>query len=263
LKGFTKSRLEPEESIQNSSLIQLEKLSAAADRSVIDEYSREGLLQTALLHFCCLELVIGDIILDELNTLDAQQLFSTLAEGTICLGVDLDLGSQMIAFPSDSPLRIKIPEKRQDASERREYSVISKLLMRLCVLVLASSLLACGGHMQTPPDKLDEMSRDDFMSAMRWSQYQVAASLMKPEYREDFLNTFNALKDLHIVDVRLIDLKTFQEDRRFETTIEMDYYLLPSITVKSFQFKQTWVFFEGEDQALQGFLIVTPFPEFP
>ncbi|MGW8313775.1 MAG: hypothetical protein ACWGOL_11145 [Desulfuromonadales bacterium] len=137
------------------------------------------------------------------------------------------------------------------------------LLKILCALALVSSLLACGGHTQTPPDKLDEMSRDDFISAMRWKQYQVAASLMKPEYREDFLKTFNALKDLNIVDVRMIDLKTFQEDRRFETTIEMDYYLLPSITVKTFQFKQTWVFFEGEDPALQGFLIVTPFPDFP
>jgi hypothetical protein len=141
--------------------------------------------------------------------------------------------------------------------------VTSKLLKGLCALVLVLVIVSCGGHVQTPPDKLDEMSRDDFISAMRWKQYQVAASLMKPEYREDFLKTFNALKDLNIVDVRLIDLKTFQEDRRFETTIEMDYYLLPSITVKTFQFKQTWVFFEGEDPALQGFLIVTPFPEFP
>jgi hypothetical protein len=53
------------------------------------------------------------------------------------------------------------------------------------------------------------------------------------------------------------------EGRRFETTIEMDYYILPSITVKTFRFEQTWVLFDGEDPALQGFLIVTPFPEFP
>jgi len=124
-------------------------------------------------------------------------------------------------------------------------------------------LAACGGHVQTPPDKLDEMSRDDFNSALRWKKFQVAASLMKPEYREDFLTTFNSLKDLNIVDVRLVDLKNSQEDRRFETTIEMDYYILPSITLKTFRFKQAWVFFDGEDPALQGFLIVTPFPEFP
>jgi hypothetical protein len=86
---------------------------------------------------------------------------------------------------------------------------------------------------------------------------------MKPEFREDFLAAFNDLKDIHIVDVRLIDLQSSQEDRRFEATLEMDYYLLPSVTVKTFRFKQTWIYFDGEDPVLQGFLIVTPFPAFP
>ena len=132
-----------------------------------------------------------------------------------------------------------------------------------CGLLLALLLAACIGQSQVPPDKIAEMSRDDFMSAMRWKQYQVAANLMKPEFREDFLAAFNDLKDIHIVDVRLIDLQSSQEDRRFETTLEMDYYLLPSVTVKTFRFKQTWIYFDGEDPALQGFLIVTPFPAFP
>jgi hypothetical protein len=139
----------------------------------------------------------------------------------------------------------------------------SNLTKTLCGLVLILLVAACGSRVQTPPDKLAEMSRNDFISAIRWKQYQVAASLMKPEFREEFLNTFNPLKDLNIVDVRLVDLKTFQENRRFESTIEMDYFILPSITVKTYIFKQTWVFFNGEDPALQGFLIVTPFPKFP
>jgi len=132
-----------------------------------------------------------------------------------------------------------------------------------CGLVLIMLHAACLGQNQAPPEKLAESSRNDFISALRWKQYQVAASLMKPEFREDFLATFNALKDIHIVDVRLIDLKASQEGRRFETTLEMDYYLLPSVTVKTFNFKQTWIFFEGEDLALQGFMIATPFPDFP
>jgi hypothetical protein len=143
--------------------------------------------------------------------------------------------------------------------------VISNLSKGLCGVVLVLIIAACSGLSQSPPDKLDEDSRDDFKSALRWKQYEVAASLMKPEYREDFMATFNSekLKELNIVDVRQIDLKTIQEGRRFETTYEMEYYILPSVTVKTFRFKQTWVFFEGEDPALQGFLIVTPFPEFP
>lgn len=132
-----------------------------------------------------------------------------------------------------------------------------------CGLVLMAIVSGCTGSPQAPPDKLAEMSSDDFISALRWKQYQVAASLMKPEFRDDFIATFMALKDIHIVDVRQVNMKTFQEGRRFEATLEMDYYLLPSVTVKTFQFQQTWVYFEGEDPALQGFLITTPFPAFP
>ena len=103
------------------------------------------------------------------------------------------------------------------------------------------------------------------MDGMRWKRFKVAASLMKPEYRQDFIATFTApaLKDIHIFDVRLIDMQTTEEGRRFETTVEMDYYLLPSVTVKTFQFEQTWKYFEGDDSGQQGFFVVTPFPEFP
>ena len=107
------------------------------------------------------------------------------------------------------------------------------------------------------------MSRDDFMNALRWKRYQVAASLMQPEYGQEFLKTFRTLKDIHIVDVRLLDIKRSAEGWRFDTTMEMDYYLLPSVTVKTFSFDQTWEFFSGEDSKGQAYFIVTPFPDFP
>ena len=51
--------------------------------------------------------------------------------------------------------------------------------------------------------------------------------------------------------------------RRIETVVEMDYYLLPSVTVKTFSFDQIWVYTEKSDTSEESFLIVTPFPEFP
>lgn len=156
-----------------------------------------------------------------------------------------------------------IRPQNSGSKPRKGNTVFSNVAKFICGLVLVVIAAGCTGHGQAPPEKLAEMSRDDFISALRWKQYQVAASLMKPEFRDAFLDTFTALKDIHIVDVRLINLKEFQEGRRFETTVEMDYYLLPSVTVKTFRFQQTWIYFEGEDPALQGFLITTPFPKFP
>jgi hypothetical protein len=136
------------------------------------------------------------------------------------------------------------------------------LCKKLCSLGLVLALVACSSHMQ-PPAQLAELSRDDFMAAMRWKRYEVAASLMLPEHRKDFMKTFSALRDIHIVDVRLMDLQPSGENQGFDTTVELDYYLLPSVTVKTFSFDQTWLYFEGEDPTHQGFFISTPFPAFP
>jgi len=133
----------------------------------------------------------------------------------------------------------------------------------LCASAILLSLLACSSHIDKSASKIGEMSRDDFMNALRWKQYKVAAEFMLPENRKDFLATFNKLKDIHITDVRLLELQESAEGRRFETAIEMDYYLLPSVSVKTFSFDQTWVYFNGEDSPQTGFLIITSFPDFP
>ena len=127
-------------------------------------------------------------------------------------------------------------------------------------------LVSCGIHQKfelQQTAKLGEMSRDDFMDAMRWKQFDVAGNLMLPEHRKQFMKTFMPLKDIHIIDVRLTYLQSSEENRRFEMSVEMDYYLLPSVTIKTFSFDQTWLYFDGEDSAPEGFFVTTPFPDFP
>jgi len=141
--------------------------------------------------------------------------------------------------------------------------VILNVMKVLGSAAILFSLLACSSHLDTPVTEVAEMSRDDFMNALRWKQYKVAAEFMLPENRKDFLATFRKLKDIHITDVRLLDLQETVEGRRFETSIEMDYYLLPSVSVKTFSFTQDWVYFAGEDSSQKGFRIITSFPDFP
>ncbi|NIR95110.1 MAG: hypothetical protein GWO08_16050 [Gammaproteobacteria bacterium] len=132
-----------------------------------------------------------------------------------------------------------------------------------CGLLVLFTLLACSSHVQSK-GKLAELSRDDFMSAMRWKQYGVAAGMMQHEEdREHFMTTFRELKDLHITDVRLVKSKSFEGGNRINVTLEMDYYLPPSVTLETFTFDQTWIYHGEEGSLNQGFLIVTPFPDFP
>ena len=134
-----------------------------------------------------------------------------------------------------------------------------------CGLFLVLTLAACGGYVQQKHiSEVTELSREDFISALRWKRYQVAASHMQPEFREEFIQTFSAFRDdLHISDVREVATQSFENGRRIETVIEIDYTLLPSITLKTFTFDQIWVYTEDSDTSEESFLIVTPFPEFP
>jgi hypothetical protein len=145
----------------------------------------------------------------------------------------------------------------------REYVVNTLASKFCCGLLVIFTLVACSSHVQ-PKGKLAELSREDFMSAMRWKQYEVAAGLMQHEEdREHFLNIFRELKDIHITDLRLVKTKSFEEGNRINVTLEMDYYLPPSMTLETFSFDQTWVYSAEDTSANQGFLIVTPFPDFP
>ena len=141
--------------------------------------------------------------------------------------------------------------------------MILNFLKGLCCFVLILALVACNAATMQSPAKLADKSQDIFMDAMRWKNFEAAANLMLPEHRKDFKKTFRAVKDITIVDVTLVDVQASDEDRHFETTVEMEYYLLPSVTLKTFSFDQTWLYFDGEDPTQQGFLITTPFPEFP
>ena len=133
----------------------------------------------------------------------------------------------------------------------------------LCGFFVMLVLFGCNYHDKQVAEVGDN-SLEDFTSALRWKQYQVAASLMQPEFRQEFIKTFTAFKDdLHISDVRQVAMQSFEEGRRIETVIEMDYTLLPSITLKTFTFDQIWVYTEDSDTAEESFFIVTPFPAFP
>ena len=145
--------------------------------------------------------------------------------------------------------------------------MIFNLCKRLCCFALILMLISCGIQQKfelQQAAKLGELSRDDFTNAMRWKQFDVAGSLMLPEHRKHFMKTFMPLtKEIHIIDVRLTYLQSSEENHRFEMTVEMDYYLLPSVTIKTFSFDQTWLYFDGEGSTPEGFFVTTPFPDFP
>jgi hypothetical protein len=103
---------------------------------------------------------------------------------------------------------------------------------------------------------------DNFVKYLRYQLYPAAGSYFTPELREEFLDRMEKLKGLNVTDVRLVRIDVKDEGARIDTRLEMDYYLLPSVTVKTLRIDQIWRH-RGNPVEGDGFFITTPFPDFP
>ena len=129
----------------------------------------------------------------------------------------------------------------------------------LSALFLATILSACSAF--APSAKENKAVLDDFIYALRWQRYPEAALFFTREHRSAFLDRTDDLKGLNITDVRLKRVDLSPDGRQADVRLEIDYYLLPSATLKTLQINQTWVYFETPDTEGSGFMITTAFPE--
>jgi hypothetical protein len=155
------------------------------------------------------------------------------------------------------PLYFYFPPVADRARSLSMHASISRCVILLTVVALA----ACGAF--NPTEKQRTTAVEDFMYALRWHRFQEAAAFFTSEHRRAFLDQMEGLRDLNVTDVRLQRAEPADEGRRVETRLEMDYYLLPSATLKTLRIDQTWIYSESGDAAGKGFLITTPFPKFP
>jgi hypothetical protein len=149
----------------------------------------------------------------------------------------------------------------QDESSGRVMKMLP--FRKMFRLLVPGVLLLAACSTIEPPITRFPATADDFFQRLRWGQFQEASEHMAGDYREDFLQEFIPLKDLRITDVRL-ETSTFREkDQRMVTQAVLEYYLLPSITVKTFRFRQEWALQKDNPHMPGTWVVVTPFPRFP
>ena len=131
----------------------------------------------------------------------------------------------------------------------------------LAALMSAFLLLSCG--MMVRPGQEFETASRDYVQRLRWMDHAGASRHHSEEHREDFRQRFGELKDLHIVDVRLESVDLREEVGRAETSIVLEYYLLPSATVRQLRLEQEWSY-QGGDRYHPGvWRIISPFSGIP
>lgn len=139
------------------------------------------------------------------------------------------------------------------------------LFCALLPLLLSACLSAA--DFDTAPD-FEEVSKL-FVQAVRWQDFQGASKLITEDERDAFLEEFHRNKDLHMVDVQFERVDVDEEAGEAETVLLIEYYLLPSPTVKEWRWTQQWLRPKIEDPEGKGepkpgpWQVASPAPSFP
>ena len=130
------------------------------------------------------------------------------------------------------------------------------------LLSLLLFLMLCGCGVLNSREGDRKAAFDNFTKYLRYQLYPAAASYFAPELRDEFLDRMERVKGLNVTDVRLVRVDVKEDGTRVDARLEMDYYLLPSVTVKTLRIDQVWRHREDSPEG-NGFFITTPFPAFP
>ncbi|SNB47730.1 hypothetical protein SAMN06269301_3222 [Geobacter sp. DSM 9736] len=94
---------------------------------------------------------------------------------------------------------------------------------------------------------------------VRWQEHESAERAVEEAARAEYRRRLGE-KDLRIADYRIKTLTCDTERGEAEATVEYDYYVLPSTTLRTVQDIQKWRYLPNAKQA--EWRIQTPPPEF-
>lgn len=134
----------------------------------------------------------------------------------------------------------------------RWKSVTSCLYAALVVLVLS----ACQSMTGTGEDL--QRSIREYNRMLRWQEGSEAVTrFVQPRRQPDYLKRPHGEEAPHVVDYRVGTVSWLSPGSVAVVPVELDYYLLPSATVKTVVDNQEWRYTEG-----QGWQITSPPPAF-
>ena len=129
--------------------------------------------------------------------------------------------------------------------------------LRATAAVLLLMLAACHS---LPGGTGEELQRNvrDYNRMQRWQEGGEAVTrFVPPRHQPDYLRRAGEGHSPHIVDYRVGPVSWQTPGSVAVVPVEVDYYLPPSVTVKTIVDKQEWSYAEG-----QGWKITSPPPEF-
>lgn len=108
-----------------------------------------------------------------------------------------------------------------------------------------------------------EKTSKQFLQAMRWQDFQGASGFLKEEDRQKLLDSFEELKDLHIVEADYRFSRLDEKEGTAESELILKYYLLPSTRVKDWSWKVDWVLIPADTKQRGTWQVQQSPPAFP
>lgn len=140
--------------------------------------------------------------------------------------------------------------------------MLNRYSLPLILILLLVALLAGGcSSKPSPATSLVKVSKQ-FSERIRWQDFNTAAAFVNVDERKDFLANWKETKDLHVVGTK-IDTIEMVDAETAEVTMTVDYYILPSATVKQIETRQEWLYREGGSFELGTWELVSGMPMLP
>lgn len=131
-------------------------------------------------------------------------------------------------------------------------------MKKLYLLLLVVGLVACTPPLQKKPSATFGENQQEFALRLVWKDYPSAASFMDSELKSDFMDKFPERGDIRVLEIRPrgMEFENPEEDRAV-SWLDVDYYRLPSNTLKTLKVRLEWEY-RGKE-----WKIVSPFPDLP
>ncbi len=129
------------------------------------------------------------------------------------------------------------------------------------VLLLVFLLSGCARKVDLGPG-YQSMSAN-FLQAMRWTDFQGAATYLTVDNRQKLLASFEQLDDLQIVDAEYRYSRLNKKMGTAQSELILTYYLLPSTRVKDWVWQQDWALIPADRKQRGTWQLQGAPPSFP
>lgn len=115
--------------------------------------------------------------------------------------------------------------------------------------LLAGLLLGCGGTMSPQEKLVDAVHR--YNNAVRWRNYELAATFVPVEKRDSYLSTRQGHEDdMRILDYEVEEIRQTEKNKSAAARVQFSWVRLASNVVAKTHFLQTWHYGENKQWTL-------------